>query len=174
MLLYFTPSLGCGNFMRENLLIQMQENLLPLIKTAKRYYNHLTRCASGSYLDEPASNIRSVNQPMHDIARFPGSNVDHYPRMLLNANAECFITGTNYQCNVPVSPISHGLNSTEIESDNLQVSYDSVLSECPLVQDIILNPDLTGDEGYAMGEVIYVSFIMTILILSSFIIWRLY
>ena len=84
--------------------------------------------------------------------------------MLLNANAECFITGANYQCNVPVSPISHGLNATEIESDNLQISYDSVLSECPLVHDIS-TPDLTGlvdhyehlgDERYAMGEVIYV------------------
>ena len=86
------------------------------------------------------------------------------------------------RCDVPVSPISHGLNATEIESDNLQVSYDSVLSECPLVQDIISTSDHTGlvdhfehlgDEGYAMGEVIYVSFIMTILILSSFIIWEI-
>ena len=63
--------------------------------------------------------------------------------MLLNANAECFITGTNYQGNVPVSAISHGLNAMEIGSDNLQVSYDSVLRECPLVHDI-LTPDLTG------------------------------
>ena len=101
---------------------------------------------------------------MHDIARFPGSNGDHCPRMLVNANAECFIPGTNCQCNVPVPPISRGLNAREIESDNLPVSDDSVLSECPLVHDIS-TPDLTGlvdhyeylgDVGFALGEVMYV------------------
>ena len=40
-------------------------------------------------------------------------------------------------------PVSHKLNTTNIESDNLQISYDSILSECPLAHDIS-TPDISG------------------------------
>ena len=117
---------------------------------------------------------------MHEIASLPGSDGTlSCSQILLNVHAECFVPASK-NSNELVSPVLYKPNEIEIISD-FYVSDDSLLSECSFLNDIS-TPDISGfldsnlilsSQEYTMSDARYVYFVITVLVLSAFIIWEI-